>query len=266
MTDTLFIVVVAAALQAGTASGLPSTLRQDIEAAVAAPANSARQPISIEQSTTPAADPVINEAPLPPTPPPPPPPPPGPDVFGTSATGQKIGLDDDRWIRIGALPSRNPILAAMIASASSWTRYQQASFVQATINGKLTYRLDQDNWGVKDYWASADETIARGAGDCEDLALVKLQALRLLGFQERDLFLMTGTRPSGEDHALLLVRIDGRFWVMEDGLNRIVRAESFDRFKPAVTYGAGWKWVHAPLQPGAPNRPTVAATSARPLP
>jgi len=182
-----------------------------------------------------------------------------------SAIPQKIGLEDDRWIRIGALPSRSPILATMIARASSWTRYQQASFVQSTINGKLIYRLDQDNWGTKDYWASADETIARGAGDCEDLALVKLQALRQLGFHERDLFLMTGTRPSGEEHALLLVRIDGRYWVLEDGLNRMVRAESFNAFIPAVTYGAGWKWVHGPRQADA-NAAAVAAASARPLP
>ena len=266
LTDSLFIAVVATALQTGTASGLPPTLRQDIEAAATAPGNPAGQPISIERARTPGADSAVNEPPVPPPPPAPPPPPPGPDVFGMSATPQKIGLEDDRWIRIGALPSRNPILAAMIASASTMTRYQQASFVQATINGRLTYRLDQDNWGAKDYWASADETIARGAGDCEDLALVKLQALRLLGFHERDLFLMTGTRPSGEEHALLLVRIDGRFWVLEDGLNRIVRAESFRMFKPAVTYGAGWKWVHGPLQATVPNSPAVAAASAKPLP
>jgi predicted transglutaminase-like cysteine proteinase len=173
-----------------------------------------------------------------------------------------IGFQDERWLRIGQLPSRNPLLAALVRGASAWTRYQQASFVQSTVNGRFVYRSDQDNWGVKDYWASADETIARGAGDCEDLALVKLQALRLLGFNERDLYLMTGTKPSGEEHALLLVRIDERFWVLEDGLSRMVPAESFHMFRPAVTYGAGWKWVHG----AQPEIPSAAAASGAPQP
>lgn len=162
------------------------------------------------------------------------------------------------------LPSRNPMLAAMVRGASGLSPFQQASFVQATVNSRFIYRSDQDNWGVKDYWASADETIARGAGDCEDLAIVKMQALRLLGFNERDLYLMIGTKPSGEEHALLLVRIDERFWVMEDGLSRIVPAESFHMFIPAVTYGAGWKWVHSD-KPDVAGEPTVAPAS-HPLP
>jgi predicted transglutaminase-like cysteine proteinase len=174
-------------------------------------------------------------------------------VFGTTAVPQKIGLDDERWLRIGVLRSRNPMLLALVDRASTMSRYQQASFVQATINARLVYRLDQDNWGVKDYWASADETIARGAGDCEDLAIVKLQALRLLGFNERDLYLMAGTRLSGEEHALLLVRIDGRLWVLEDGLSRVVAAESYHMFRPEVTYGAGWRWAHSAGQSDQPH-------------
>ena len=156
------------------------------------------------------------------------------------------------------------MVMALVARATSLSRYQQAGYVQATIQSRLVYRLDQDNWGVRDYWASADETIARGAGDCEDLALLKLQALRLLGFNERDLYLMTGTKLSGEEHALLLARIDGRFWVLEDGLSRIVPAESFRTFRPAVSYGAGWKWVHGAQPPEASNPSAAASAIAYP--
>jgi predicted transglutaminase-like cysteine proteinase len=263
LTNILLTILAAAALQAGApASGLPSTLRQDIEAAEAPSPNAESQPAPNGQF--PDAPSTLTPAPEQPAPPPEPPrpvPPPSPDVFGMFAAPSLIGLQDERWLRIGMLPSRNPMLAAMVRGASGLSPYQQASFVQATVNSRFVYRSDQDNWGVKDYWASADETIARGAGDCEDLAVVKMQALRLLGFNDRDLYLMIGTKPSGEEHALLLVRIDERFWVMEDGLSRIVPAESFHSFIPAVTFGAGWKWVHSakqdvasePVAPAAPH-------------
>ena len=246
LTNIVLTILAAAALQMGaSASGLPSTLRQDIEAAEAPAPNAESQPTPNGQAPDMTATPNPPAEQPPPPEPPRPAPPPGPDVFGMFAVPSLIGLQDERWLRIGMLPSRNPMLAAMVRGASDLSSYQQASFVQAIVNSRFVYRSDQDNWGVKDYWASADETIARGAGDCEDLAVVKMQALRLLGFNERDLYLMIGTKPSGEEHALLLVRIDGRFWVMEDGLSRIVPAESFHMFIPAVTFGAGWKWVHS---------------------
>ena len=255
MIDSLITTLVAAALQAGTPGGLTQELRRDIEAAAQpAPAVQAPVPGSPALAVEPALEP----------PPPPPPPPPSPAVFGLSASPEKLTLQDDRWVRIGALPSRSPLLAALVAGAANMNRYQQASFVQATVQTKLIYRVDQDNWGIRDYWASADETIARGAGDCEDLALVKMQALRLLGFNERDLYLMTGARMSGEDHALLLVRVDGRFWVMEDGLSRLVRAEAFHTFRPAITYSAGWKWVHGAGQsPGQSAQATGVSGAPR---
>jgi predicted transglutaminase-like cysteine proteinase len=266
INDLAMFVITAMWQATAPGSGLPPSLKQDIDAAAAPVTSQVPPPVQSQAQSADTAVPETSvvEPPATPPPPPRPAPPPSPDVFGMVAVPSLIGLQDERWLRIGMLPSRNPILAAMVRPAFGLTPYQQGSFVQGTVNGKLIYRDDQDNWGLKDYWASADETIARGAGDCEDLAIVKLQALRLLGFNERDLYLMVGTKPSGEEHALLLVRIDERFWVMEDGLTRIIPAESFHAFIPAVALGAGWKWTYsaqARVQGAAP-----AAAAPRPLP
>jgi predicted transglutaminase-like cysteine proteinase len=246
-------------LQAG---GLPSSLERDIEAAErGAQTSHPVGPSAVPNGSTSVGGSAVTEPLQPPPIPQPPPPPPGPDVFGLTIVPEKLTLLDNRWIRVGTLPSRGPLLAELIKGASNMTAYQQASYIQQTVNRRLAYKTDQDNWGVSDYWASADETMARGAGDCEDFALVKMQALRLLGFNERDLYLMVGTRASGEDHALLLVRIDGRFWVLEDGLDRMVRAEAFNNFRPAVSYGAGWKWTHGTQSADRSNRPLPAQSS-----
>lgn len=36
----------------------------------------------------------------------------------------------------------------------------------------ISYKLDQDNYGKNDYWASPKETLNRGCGDCEDYAIL----------------------------------------------------------------------------------------------
>lgn len=47
----------------------------------------------------------------------------------------------------------------------------------------LHYRVDSSLYGVEDYWASLNETIMRGAGDCEDFAIAKYFSLKKLGVE-----------------------------------------------------------------------------------
>lgn len=74
---------------------------------------------------------------------------------------------------------------------------------------------DREVWGRKDYWASPEELLQAGRGDCEDLAIAKYYTLRLLGIPERDLRLVYGKRlerESGriEPHMVLLYQGDPR--------------------------------------------------------
>jgi predicted transglutaminase-like cysteine proteinase len=48
-------------------------------------------------------------------------------------------------------------------------------------NHAIQYRSDMDNWGVVDVWSSPMESLARGAGDCEDYAIAKYFSLIALG-------------------------------------------------------------------------------------
>ena len=53
-------------------------------------------------------------------------------------------------------------------------------------------RFDEDRtiWGQSDYWATPMETLGRGAGDCEDFAIVKYFTLLLLGVPDEKLRLV----------------------------------------------------------------------------
>ena len=46
--------------------------------------------------------------------------------------------------------------------------------------------------GVADFWANAGETLRRGTGDSEDIAIVKMQVLKAAGFNPKDLYISIG--------------------------------------------------------------------------
>jgi len=173
---------------------------------------------------------------------PPPPPPVSPDLFGTAAVA--AARIDPRWQRVAETGSDSPIILRIVDGLAGLDRYGQAGHVQAAVNRAVAYRADAELWAARDHWATADETLARGAGDCEDIAVAKMQALRRLGFEDRDLYLSVGRDAAGQEHAVLLVRIDERFWVLDDRAERMIEAGEFRGFTPVLTFGAGTSWVH----------------------
>ncbi len=54
---------------------------------------------------------------------------------------------------------------------------------------QFTYGDDIDVWGEEDYWATPFEFLGRSLGDCEDFVISKYFALRILGVEDRHLFL-----------------------------------------------------------------------------
>ena len=109
---------------------------------------------------------------------------------------------------------------------------------------QVRWLSDATHWGERDYWARAGETLARGGGDDEDRAIVKLQALRALGFPARDLYLTIGRDPVGGQTILLMVRSGGRMWALDDLGGSPIPAERRVGFKPQLTLAMGGAWLH----------------------
>lgn len=53
--------------------------------------------------------------------------------------------------------------------------------VNRFINRSIQHGEDTDIWGEADYWATPLETLSRGRGDCEDVAIAKYFSLLRLG-------------------------------------------------------------------------------------
>jgi predicted transglutaminase-like cysteine proteinase len=57
-------------------------------------------------------------------------------------------------------------------------------------NRRIRFSDDLAVWAQSDYWATPMETLGRGAGDCEDFAIVKYYSLLLLGIPDDKLRLV----------------------------------------------------------------------------
>jgi predicted transglutaminase-like cysteine proteinase len=103
----------------------------------------------------------------------------------------------------------------------------------------------------------------RGRGDCEDYAIAKLQMLRAAGFADRDLYLVIAkdlVRRS--DHALLVVRADGRLLVLDNGTDRILDAQDAGDYRPVLTYSATAAWTHGYRRLVPPMQVAAASVAA----
>ena len=164
----------------------------------------------------------------------------GPDAFGSVALSLRSNRFSQRWRR-AASGGGPPRLIELISPARGMNRSGQARFVNAALNRQITFRPDDG-----DRWSTASETMSREAGDCEDYAIAKMQALRELGVPIGDLFLTIGQDLAvRQAHAVLLVRVGRHFWVLDNRQDRLILDEKYRDFMPTLSLRAdGKSWLH----------------------
>ena len=116
-----------------------------------------------------------------------------------------------------ACPAAASAFLAIIDRAQGRTGWSRIAEVNRSINLSIRAISDQEQYGVQDFGATPLLTFASHAGDCEDVAIAKYAALRELGYAENDLRLVIANdRVSGEVHAVLTVRQDGRWLILDN--------------------------------------------------
>jgi len=187
-----------------------------------------------------------------------------PDMLGTRAIPIRADRFADSLRRAREDATRSPLLQRMVAPAASMSPLQKMAFVQAAVTKSIHWISDATEWGQHDYWASAAQTLAHGAGDAKNRAIVKFQALRALGFNNSDLFLTLARDQVGGPITVLTVRNGGRYYVMDDTGGRPFTVEERSReFKPLMSFGMYGAWVHMPRTTLVPST-LVAASAATP--
>jgi predicted transglutaminase-like cysteine proteinase len=185
---------------------------------------------------------------------------PGPDMLGTRAVPIRADRFSDSLRRAREDASASPVLQQLIAPAKLLQPLQQMAFVQKAVTGGIRWISDATEWGQHDYWASASQTLARHAGDAKNRAIVKMHALRALGFKNSDLFLTLARDRVGGPLTVLTVRSGGHYYVIDDtgAPPFLAEARRFE-FQPLMSFGMYGAWVH---MRAASASPTMVATAA----
>ena len=123
--------------------------------------------------------------------------------------------------------------AATLTAVNSWT------------NSSIHYVEDRQLYGEADHWATAGETLRRLEGDCEDIAIVKMQLLAAYGVRREDMSLVIAhDLARGADHALLVVKLDGRIWLLDNSTDLVLDATQSYDYRPILSFSEGKKWIH----------------------
>lgn len=128
--------------------------------------------------------------------------------------------------------------ADIIDQAAQQQDRARLELVNKRINAAIDYTTDQEQWHVADRWSpplsdTADGSFETGKGDCEDFAIAKFVALREAGTPAADLrVLIVRDRSAGDYHAVLGVRLDGNWVLLDNRVSRLVESTDATYFQP----------------------------------
>ncbi|MGX7952846.1 transglutaminase-like cysteine peptidase [Tsuneonella sp. HG249] len=151
---------------------------------------------------------------------------------------------DKDWIRV-----RGEKLSAGTArrhvGALPASREQSLATVNRWVNHRIRYAEDRDQYGVSDFWAGARKTLKAGKGDCEDIALVKMQMLAAAGFSRDDMILtIARDLVRNADHAVLIVKTDAGYRLLDNATDEVLDAAPSHDYRPILSFGNQVSWLH----------------------
>ncbi len=106
---------------------------------------------------------------------------------------------------------------AMAEETRSKAGREKLDTANRLVNAAIRYTSDLAQHSVADLWSAPLATFASGRGDCEDYAIAKYVLLRESGIAAKDLRLLLVRDTSiRQDHAVLAVREDGRWLILDN--------------------------------------------------
>lgn len=165
----------------------------------------------------------------------------------------------DRFDRVVRQTESTKVVAEWKAAIRPWAGLplaEMAERVNSYVNS-YPYILDQDNWGLSDYWESPVEFFMRG-GDCEDFAIAKYASLKALNVPEERLRLaIVHDNVKNIPHAVLIVYDESGGALVLDNQSQDVRQHSriAVRYRPIFSINRQAWWLHS-----SPDQTVIAST------
>ena len=98
---------------------------------------------------------------------------------------------------------------------------EQAKEINRFFNFNIKYDSDMNVYGQNDYKATMEETVLTMRGDCDDIAIAKMQALLYIGIPSDQMYVVVSNE-GNQLHMKLYVKIENKVYVL-DSLNKTFR-------------------------------------------
>lgn len=140
----------------------------------------------------------------------------------------------------------------MLAEAAALPEEERLQRINTFLNRRTAFEDDAVIWRQQDYWATPLETLAKGAGDCEDFSIAKYISLRLLGIPAERLRLIyvratIGAPDSGLSQAHMVLGYyaspDAEPLVLDNLIGEIRPASRRPDLFPVFSFNDAGLWV-----------------------
>lgn len=137
------------------------------------------------------------------------------------------------------------ILGRAIENANGLAFRQKISGINRTVNRLVRYQPDAENYGSKDYWATPDEILARGKGDCEDYAILKMAALKAAGLppEAMSVVVLRDVRRNLY-HAVLAITTSQGHFILDNLSDEVKPDRALPNYQPLFSVSADRSWIH----------------------
>lgn len=135
---------------------------------------------------------------------------------------------------------------ALVADSQDLSNQEKLAAVNDFFNSRVMFTDDDMLWGREDYWATPVETLAMGAGDCEDYSIAKYFTLRELGVKDEKMRL-TYVKATELDQAhMVLTYYENRRAVpkvLDNLIPEIRTADKRDDLVPVYSFNGSGLWL-----------------------
>jgi len=132
--------------------------------------------------------------------------------------------------------------------------------INRAVNLTIRATSDVSQYGVDDFWSAPLATLERGAGDCEDYAILKYLALREAGISPDDLRLLIVSYPRrGILHAVLAVHWDEEWLLLDNLTMMMVNSLEATQYLPLIALDDQAMTTFAAGSPASQEAPAAIA-------
>lgn len=151
---------------------------------------------------------------------------------------------DKEWKRVGAEGVSRSTYKRLLGATPS-AGVVPLEQVNRWVNRTITYTEDAKLFGRADYWAGARQTLKLGQGDCEDIALLKMQLLAAAGVRREDMILTIARDLVRQaDHAVLIVRTPDGYRMLDNASDEVIDATGRQDYRAIISLSNRQAWLH----------------------